>query len=303
MKLLQKIMPSSKLGNDININYNSLDTIKPIDISDISLIQSMKKKIMDLRVQNRNITIEKSQKKLALIVPYRHREEHLKKFLPYTIDYLNKQKIEFEIIIVEQSDSLPFNRAKLMNVGVLKASNDCDYFIFHDVDLLAENIDYRYCNHTQKLFTFIKEDGEDKKYGATIFGGAILVPKKIFFDINGFSNNYWQWGKEDDDFLLRHLLKGYIPLQDTHGRFLGLPHQPSITRSTSGEYVTDAKLLKQNKLMYKKNKKTFSYFKRGISNQDEDGINNIKDYTIEEVVKDKNIVRVKVSFSQSFDDA
>lgn len=34
---------------------------------------------------------------------------------------------------------------------------------------------------------------------ATIFGGAGAFLKKDFENINGFSNEFWGWGGEDDD--------------------------------------------------------------------------------------------------------
>jgi hypothetical protein len=59
--------------------------------------------------------------KLAIVVPYRDREEHLKKFLPAMkkCDFLND--IDYEILIVEQEDGKPFNRGKLLNVGAIEA--------------------------------------------------------------------------------------------------------------------------------------------------------------------------------------
>ena len=55
--------------------------------------------------------------KLAIIVPYRDREEHLSKFLPAMkkCDFLDG--IDYEIMIVEQEEGKPFNRGKLLNVG------------------------------------------------------------------------------------------------------------------------------------------------------------------------------------------
>ena len=296
MKLLNRLLPSYKLNEDIEIEYNKIDSIAPLNLSELSLISPIKKRVLLQRANKSKIKIEKSQKKLALIVPYRHREAHLKEFLPHTIEHLKKQNIEFKIVIVEQVDEKPFNKAKLMNIAAKSVADECDYFVFHDVDLLAKKIDYRYCNFTEKLFTYIEEDGEYKRYGDTIFGGAILVPKEVFFDINGFSNSYWQWGKEDDDFLLRHVLKGHIVLQDMQGELIALPHQPSIQRDTKGEYVSDATILEANKRMYKENKNVFSNLKRGISNQDKDGVATLENYKIVNIKKDEFTQRIEVLF-------
>lgn len=288
IKIFNKILPSSKLKNDIHIQYNKIDSMKPISLLGMSLISPIRKQI--LKKRKSHITIEKSNKKLSLIVPYRHREEHLEKFIPYMKNYLTKQNINYEIIIVEQADTQPFNRAKLMNIGVLNAAKDSEYFIFHDVDLLPINIDYSYCNHTKKLFAFI----DDKQFGETIFGGATLVPKEIFYDINGFSNNYWQWGKEDDDFLFRHLLKGYIPLFDSKGKFRSLPHEDSMTRDNNGNYSDNKNVLTKNKNLYKANKKYFSNFKRGFLKQNDDGISSVNNYTIKGIKENNRYKTVYV---------
>ena len=36
-----------------------------------------------------------------------------------------------------------------------------------------------------------------------LFGAATLVPKDMFESVNGYSNMYYGWGAEDDDFLRR----------------------------------------------------------------------------------------------------
>ncbi len=75
--------------------------------------------------------------KLGIIVPYRDRPAHLKKFTQHTFDFLKQSNIEFEIVVVEQIDDKPFYRGKLLNVGYLKAKElGCNYVVFHDVDML-----------------------------------------------------------------------------------------------------------------------------------------------------------------------
>lgn len=79
--------------------------------------------------------------KVAIIVPYRDREDHLRTFLLNIHRFLQRQQNEYGIYIVEQSGTGPFNRAMLMNVGAAEALKQHDYqcFIFHDVDLLPED--------------------------------------------------------------------------------------------------------------------------------------------------------------------
>ena len=79
--------------------------------------------------------------RVAIIVPYRDREEHLRTFLLHMHSYLPRQQLDYGIFVVEQHGSEPFNRAMLMNVGAAEALKNYEYqcFIFHDVDLLPED--------------------------------------------------------------------------------------------------------------------------------------------------------------------
>jgi hypothetical protein len=298
MNLIKKILPSRKVNKDIDLKYNKIDYIKPISLNNFTLIYPIEKEILKLRKQKSVLNIERLFKNMALIIPYRNRKEHLEKFIPYITDYLNKQNINFEIIIVEQVDTKPFNRAKLLNIGAIYASSNIDYFVFHDIDLLPENIDYRYCNYSLKPFTFIENyDGQCREYQEKTYGGVTIVPKKVFFDINGFSNNYQQWGSEDDDFHMRHLLKGHMTLYDTKGKLKNLGHPSSLTRDVYGNYVKEKSILKQNKKLRKKNKQRFSLLKRGIIKQDDDGVTQLQKLQISiEKISKLNYLLLRVTF-------
>ena len=118
-------------------------------------------------------------------------------------DYL--KDIEYEIFIVEQSDDKPFNRGKLLNVGYKFAcDNGCDYFVFHDVDMLPEDVDYSYSDKPLHLATHLQEHDYETTF-FDYFGGVTMFNKEDFETINGFSNEYWGWGFEDDDLLVRCL--------------------------------------------------------------------------------------------------
>ena len=116
-------------------------------------------------------------------------------------DYL--KDIEYEIFIVEQSDDKPFNRGKLLNVGFKSACDKgCDYFVFHDVDMLPEDVDYSYSDKPLHLATHLQEHDYETTF-FDYFGGVTMFTKEDFKTINGFSNEYWGWGFEDDDLLVR----------------------------------------------------------------------------------------------------
>ena len=141
------------------------------------------------------------EKKLSIVVPYRNREEHLKKFIPHIEQHLKKENIPFHIYIVHQTDDKPFNRAKLLNVG-FKESEDFDYFAFHDVDMLPVDSDYSYVDIPTHLATRAEQFGWRLPYEG-YFGGVTLFDRENFIKINGYSNEYWGWGAEDDDVLFR----------------------------------------------------------------------------------------------------
>ena len=138
--------------------------------------------------------------KLGVIVPYRKRPGHLRKFRESIESYLKDQ--DYELIVVEQNDDLPFNRGKLLNIGFQQAiRNQCDYVVFHDIDMLPIDVDYSYSDvpiHLANNFTNSK-----REIFKTYFGGVTLFPIDLFKKVNGYSNEYWGWGFEDDDLLMR----------------------------------------------------------------------------------------------------
>jgi hypothetical protein len=84
----------------------------------------------------------RTEQRLAIIICYRNRELHLKLFLDNIHPFLKQQQLDYTIFIVNQHGQGQFNRAALFNVGFIEAmklySFDC--FIFHDVDLLPEDL-------------------------------------------------------------------------------------------------------------------------------------------------------------------
>ncbi|XP_050546198.1 beta-1,4-N-acetylgalactosaminyltransferase bre-4-like [Daktulosphaira vitifoliae] len=153
-----------------------------------------------------------SQHHTAIIVCYRNRTEQLKIFLYHIHSFLQKQNLHYEIFVVEQTFDTEFNRGKLFNVGfheVIKHSS-AGCFIFHDVDLLPENINNIYgCTSCPRhMSSSINIFNYTLPY-YTIFGGAIALTRKQYKDINGFSNVFYGWGGEDDDIFNRVYYDGY----------------------------------------------------------------------------------------------
>jgi len=167
--------------------------------------------------------------KLGIVIPYRNRKQHLEKFLPTIQKTLNQQKINYEIIIVEQIDNKPFNRGKLLNIGVEKALQlKCNYVALHDVDMLPVDVDYSPVDKPTHLAThFISNHGEKRELFDTYFGGVTLFPIRDYYQVNGYSNEYWGWGYEDDDLLFR-CRESFLDIN--------VKKEPIRTRNTVGLY-------------------------------------------------------------------
>ncbi|XP_057707064.1 beta-1,4-galactosyltransferase 1 [Corythoichthys intestinalis] len=149
--------------------------------------------------------------KVALIIPFRNREQHLKYWLYYLHPILQRQQLDYGVYVINQDGDETFNRAKLLNVGYAEALKDYDYecFVFSDVDLIPmddRNI-YKCFSQPRHLSVSMDKFGFRLPYNQ-YFGGVSSMSKEQYLRINGFPNNYWGWGGEDDDIFNRLASKG-----------------------------------------------------------------------------------------------
>lgn len=150
--------------------------------------------------------------KLGICIPYRNRKEHLEQLIPSLSKHLEKQGIEFGFYVGHQVDEKLFNRGAMKNIAAEFAFRDgCDYVAFHDVDMLPINdsCDYSYPEEfpihiSTKLSKYNYGLGYDQ-----YFGGVVLFNKEHIEKTNGYSNDYWDWGQEDDDLFWRCYFEGY----------------------------------------------------------------------------------------------
>src|SRR5882672_5932545 len=163
-------------------------------------------------------------KRLAIIVPYRDRRQHLDQFVPHMRAYFARDKldkdIDYRVLIVEQEAGLPFNRGALKNAGFLLAEVQSDYCCFHDIDYLPIWADYSPADRP----TAPGRTNLVAKHNLDLFfGGALIVPNSVFRAVNGYSNDYWGWGYEDEDIKARFAAAG-VPTARRKGTFLPLVH-------------------------------------------------------------------------------
>ena len=146
-----------------------------------------------------------SERKIAIIVPYREdknqdRKGQLKKFLTYMPVFL--KRTNYKIYVIEQSnDGKRFNRGKLLNIGFQLAIKDgCTILITHDVDLLpnAELLPY-YATYPKCPIHIANVLPDTPRYKVShTVGGILSLTPRMINKINGFPNNFWGWGNEDD---------------------------------------------------------------------------------------------------------
>lgn len=152
-----------------------------------------------------------SPHKVAIIIPFRNRQEHLKYWLYYLHPILQRQQLDYGIYVINQAGDSKFNRAKLLNVGFHEALKDYDYncFVFSDVDLIPmdDRNTYRCFSQPRHISVAMDKFGFSLPY-VQYFGGVSALSKQQFLTINGFPNNYWGWGGEDDDIFNRLVFKG-----------------------------------------------------------------------------------------------
>jgi len=218
-------------------------------------------------------------KKLSIVIPYRDRGEHLNELLNFLPNVLINQGIDYSINVIEQENGKPFNRGILCNIGFLETPT-FDYHCFHDVDMIPIHSDYGYSINTNKslgLAIHLAKNVEQFDYkpiSDTYFGGVLCMDNLAMKLTNGFSNNYWGWGFEDDDLFRRCFTEEKI-----------------ITLWRSGTYRSIKHKHNYNHELYQKNKQVYSKF----TDNELDGIKQTKYKVISKIAIDSKITMITVS--------
>ena len=152
--------------------------------------------------------------KLGVCVPYRNREAHLAEFIPKVGKYLEDRGIEYCMYFAHQKDTKLFNRGAMKNIAAKVAFEEgCDYIVWHDIDMIPTEgggADYSYPeDYPVHIATNISQMDYKLKY-FEYFGGAVLFTREQVEKTNGYSNEYWDWGSEDDDLFWRCYLEGMV---------------------------------------------------------------------------------------------
>jgi hypothetical protein len=184
--------------------------------------------------------------KLAVVIPYRDRLQHLMSFLPSTTTYLRNANIDHEFYIVEQENGKPFNRGKLLNIGFLLAEPTCDYVVFHDVDMIPIEADYSWTDTPIHMATECSQFDYKLPY-ETYFGGVTMFNCQDFRKTNGYHNEYWGWGAEDDDLRARCEVAG-LQCNRRRGRYMSLQHKRVIKQEEYAKNIEELREFSEQKM-------------------------------------------------------
>lgn len=206
------------------------------------------------------------KQKVAILVPYRDREEDLRIFLHNIHPFLRVQLLEYTVYLIEQMDKKHFNRAVLLNIGYAEAMKQKKYdcIILHDIDKFPENTHNLYtCGdkpvHMISRVRYVGQEyrNTEKYFYKEYFGGVTAIAPRQFQQINGFSNMFWGWGSEDDDLYKRMHFHGLETTRaaEDYGTYMEIwhpygfvnPRRHEVVREGISRYHTDG----LNSLNYK----------------------------------------------------
>ena len=176
-----------------------------------------------------------NSKNIAVLFPYREQvQQNRSQQLKDTVDYYSKLNMpNIDFFVIEQTDGKKFNRGKLLNVGhdiIKKSDKKYNNEIHHDIDVVADYTLIQYFNSDNVIAC-------KKAWYNDFIGLMVVVPLKIMDKINGFPNNFWGWGGEDDVFgarLKNKNIKAYYA-------------DPNITKITGAKHTDSRELDLDNK--------------------------------------------------------
>lgn len=271
--------------------------------------------LQDLSLLRKKPVYEKNKNKLNIIVAFRdmgdnYRQKQLDIFVQQ-MKHIFHEKTDYHIYIIEQEsdrddyEELPgdwkvkessmakFNLGRIKNIGYTLAfadnrDNKDSYYVLSDVDLLpsVESIDnyLKYPKgpiHLAALGTRYSKDKIDEDF----LGGVLSVDSSAFTKCNGYPNNFWGWGGEDNA-LLSRMKSNNISIEKSEHPVIDLENISEIKQKTSA-------LWEQGLLMDKKIRKEKR--QEDKTSWETNGLNDIDTlYKIIDREDTKNVSHIKV---------
>lgn len=225
-----------------------------------------------------------SQSSFAIIVPFRDTGDGSRFKELQTFHAFIQQHLSNAVIYCIEQHASPkeqkFNRGYLLNIGyrIASAHHTHSHYIFHDVDNLP-------CIHLMQLYRMfpktpmalatrgtryeqpsfytgdaLKELAHNRKLKKQrpFMGGVISINGKDFETVNGFPNDFWGWGGEDDELSHRMAHHGLCVQVPRSGRVidveadittssLSIADKMTLLKSTDAKNMLKFELLKAHK--------------------------------------------------------
>ncbi len=197
----------------------------------IAIVSCAKEQYSENVVYETGISDRKSAKHVHIIVPFRDQTEdqvrtrQLRELLTFFKTYLTDK--HYHIYVIEQSeDARLFNKGVLMNYGFQLAEKSAgsgapnDLFVFHDVDMHPdEDLKYWYTTlpRSKEIFHLGDRHSRHLEESGRWFGAVVMFRADDYTRINGYPNDYWGWGGEDNDLYERALINDMIIVRPQFG--------------------------------------------------------------------------------------
>ena len=261
---LNRWWPSVRLRTDPLQDLRVEGRYAPVSIANWKLIPGMARHLLATRVAQ-PLTFA-HDRRLTIVIPYRDREHHLRQLMPVLSAKLREQRLAYRVLVVEQEPGSLFNRGRLLNAGIHYSADFTDYYCLHDVDAVPIVANYACPSQPLRLVNEIVGAHGKSHRSDYYFSGAVSIRKDQVQAANGYSNEYWGWGKEDDDFFFRLLLSELLCYYDLQGTYQDLPnpsHQQTPRRYWAPPHV-------------RRNRQRRSRLLRGLADPADDGLSTLR---------------------------
>jgi len=251
---------------------------------------------------------KKSMKNIAIISCFRDKGDGLRELQRRRFIQIMNKILEpycnFHIYIIEQSnDGELFNIGKLKNIGFELANNDqkFSHFVFSDIDTIPDYDLMNYYIKTSKNVISLAIRGtrwegidiKNKEILKPFLGALLSFSSKLFTKINGYPNNFWGWGGEDDAITNRLFFSGNK-----------IVNYPKIGEVIDIEENKDMKILNIKEKLKDEVKDKIRYEKlyEDIRSWEKNGVNSLKYNILERVEINRNTTQIKVDLLKKIDE-
>jgi hypothetical protein len=229
------------------------------------------------QIQPINLNLKSYDKNIAIVTIFRNdklntRLQQLRLYI-YWMNKILKNICNYDIIVVEQTVGEQFNIGKLKNVGfdylINEQKKSYDNIIFSDIDTIPDTnlLEYFFkitdsLNSLANLGTRYESPEPNSKFT----GALISTTSAVYKELNGYPNNFWGWGDEDVNLILR-LSELNKPLYaNANGKIIDIEEIDNKKKDISTK-ITE---LNENKLrenfVYEKNSNYKNFKNNGLSN-------------------------------------